>query len=133
MEETSEARVATFVVQVAWQDATTAALKSDAPPQALLQLCADEKGRLDELAHIIRRGTLSELERSTIEALLTVSVHARDVTAELAAAGTSTQNDFEWQRQLRYCWEPNVEKLIVRQVRAANQFGYEYLGNSRYG
>ena len=118
------------VEQIAWQEATTAALKSDDPNRALKHLCVAEKRKLDELANIIRGGTLSDLQRATIEALLTITVHARDVSLELSDNGTSALHDFEWVRQLRYYWEPNVENCIIRQVRASNQFGYEYLGNS---
>eukprot|EP00955_Chlamydomonas_euryale_P040523 351732-Chlamydomonas_euryale.AAC.21 len=74
------------------------------------------------------RGELSNQDRTTLGALITVDVHARDVVDELVHAGTSLRvTDFEWVSRLRYYWRDDV---FVDMVQASICYGYEYLGNS---
>lgn len=52
------------------------------------------------------RGQLTKLQRSTLSALVVMDVHARDITANLAAQGIEGDvNDFAWLSQLRMYWE----------------------------
>lgn len=48
------------------------------------------------------RGQLSQLERKVLSALIVVDVHARDVAAELASKGVTSETDFDFVSQLRY-------------------------------
>lgn len=51
-------------------------------------------------------------------ALITVDVHNRDITRDLAAAGAASPADFSWQRQLRYEFDADTDAVVVRQVNA---------------
>ena len=41
----------------------------------------------------------------TVNALIVIDVHAKDVVARLAEEGIDDINAFEWISQLRYYWE----------------------------
>ena len=39
-------------------------------------------------------------------------------------------NSFEWVKQLRYYWDPDLDNCVVRMSNSLYIYGYEYLGNS---
>ncbi|GLV39944.1 Dynein heavy chain at 36C [Carabus blaptoides fortunei] len=82
---------------------------------------------LDGLRSLVK-GTLTNLQREVLSALIVIEVHARDVTQNLLDEAVVNANDFEWIKQLRYYWIQ--EELKVRAVNAEFNYGYEYLGNS---
>jgi dynein heavy chain, axonemal len=84
-----------------------AATARDACAQALLDLTA------------VVRGQLSSAERTTLGALITIDVHARDVVADLAEQGIASPADFEWVKQLRYYWRDNHLFVDMVQVCAS--------------
>eukprot|EP00079_Xenopus_tropicalis_P035681 XP_017949452.1 PREDICTED: dynein heavy chain 14, axonemal [Xenopus tropicalis] len=69
-------------------------------------------------------------QKTTLEALLTLYVHCRDVLAELIKKRVSKSDDFEWTRQLRYQWNENNKTCYAVQGNATFHYGYEYLGCS---
>jgi len=72
---------------------------------------------------------LDKQQRTLLGALLTIDVHARDVTRALVTKNVCSLSDFEWTKQLRYYWDEKVDDVMVKQTNAAFQYGYEYLGN----
>jgi dynein heavy chain len=64
------------------------------------------------------QGELTEAERLTLGALITVDVHACDVVRELQEAGVKQTSDFEWVSRLRYYWRDDVF-VDMAQVRSA--------------
>jgi dynein heavy chain, axonemal len=64
-----------------------------------------------------------------------MDVHARDVVANLVAQHVDSDEDFEWQAQLRSYWEADEAgerdfTARMRMMSANIEYGYEYLGNS---
>ncbi|CAK9804542.1 Dynein axonemal heavy chain 1 [Anthophora plagiata] len=84
-------------------------------------------GHLDDLRELVR-GPQTEIQRLMLEAVITIEVHARDVTYTLIQEGVSSVNEFDWISQLRYYWVD--DNLKVRAVNAEFSYGYEYLGNT---
>ena len=73
---------------------------------------------------------MSNQLRTTLKALITLDVHARDVVTSLIEGGVRSSNDFDWASQLRYYWTEKGEILNVSMVTATIEYGFEYLGNS---
>ncbi|OCT79469.1 dynein heavy chain 14, axonemal [Xenopus laevis] len=69
-------------------------------------------------------------QKTTLEALLTLYVHCRDVLTELIKKKVFKSDDFEWTRQLRYQWNENNNTCYAVQGNATFHYGYEYLGCS---
>lgn len=108
---------------------------------------------LNQLASIVR-GDLDKLSRAILCALITVDVHARDMvtdmvklkvcpvstaslvsssmtlTSDLSVIQVDSVTNFEWQRQLRYYWDYDLDNCVVRMSNSLYVYGYEYLGAS---
>lgn len=74
------------------------------------------------------RQKLSRMATITINALIVIDVHARDVIGRLAADKITDISAFEWISQLRYYWDK--DDCYVRCVQTNFPYGYEYLGNT---
>jgi len=82
---------------------------------------------MNNLIEIVR-SDVSKLQRCTLEALVVLEVHAKDVIQKLCNNRISSASDFEWLKQLRYYWEEN--DVWVKITNSKMEYNYEYLGNS---
>lgn len=78
------------------------------------------------------RQELTELERLTLGALVTIDVHGKDVIEALLRDRCEDIQEFNWIAQLRYYWEETSKATLckVRMINAELLYGFEYLGNS---
>jgi dynein heavy chain, axonemal len=56
--------------------------------------------QMDAVVHLVR-AEIPSLVRRTLEALIVLDVHGRDVVQQLAKLGIASENDFDWLVQLR--------------------------------
>ncbi|CAD8159976.1 unnamed protein product [Paramecium pentaurelia] len=83
--------------------------------------------QLYEIVALVRT-EISVLDRCTLEAMIVLDVHNRDVLNQLFKENVEKVNEFSWQAQLRYYWIDN--NTTVRIINAICEYNYEYLGNS---
>ncbi|KAK2499642.1 hypothetical protein MC885_013750 [Smutsia gigantea] len=83
--------------------------------------------RLNVLAALVR-GNLPKLHRNILTALITIDVHARDIVTELVQTKVEGVESFDWQRQLRYYWDIDLDNCVARMALSQYTYGYEYLG-----
>ncbi|KAG8454285.1 hypothetical protein GDO86_000797 [Hymenochirus boettgeri] len=83
--------------------------------------------RLNALAGLVR-GQLPTLHRNIVTALITIDVHARDIVSDLVKDKVDNIESFEWQRQLRYYWDPDHDNCVARMALSQYTYAYEYLG-----
>ncbi|TRY65354.1 hypothetical protein DNTS_005929 [Danionella cerebrum] len=83
--------------------------------------------QLNTLAALVR-GNLPSLHRNIITALITIDVHARDIVTDLVKEKVDSSDSFEWQRQLRYYWDADLDDCVARMALSQYIYGYEYLG-----
>ncbi|KAH3860157.1 hypothetical protein DPMN_023048 [Dreissena polymorpha] len=84
---------------------------------------------LNELAAIVR-GELPYLSRAILCALITIDVHARDMITGMVKSKCDSVENFEWQKQLRYYWDVELDNCVVKMSNSTYIYGYEYLGAS---
>ncbi|CAE7245777.1 Dnah1, partial [Symbiodinium pilosum] len=85
-----------------------------------------------DLIMLLRKG-VTKLQTKTMNALIVIDVHAKDVIWGFVEQGVKDKFSFEWISQLRYYWEVDdrqQENMWVKCVQTSFPYGYEYLGNS---
>jgi len=60
------------------------------------------------------RTELSDTNRKKINTLIVVDVHARDIVSGFVRDSILDAKEFEWESQLRFYWENNVNDIRVR-------------------
>jgi len=128
--------VVLVVTAMFWTSGVIDALKKESEG-AKGTLATYEKKCTDDLLRIVDlvRGELTGLQRATLGALVVMDVHARDVVTSMVRKGVETDQDFEWQAQLRTYWQEDKEgekgmTVMMQMMSAEIEYGYEYLGNS---
>uniref|UniRef100_A0A8C5LU47 Dynein axonemal heavy chain 6 n=1 Tax=Leptobrachium leishanense TaxID=445787 RepID=A0A8C5LU47_9ANUR len=122
-------QVVLTISQLMWCRDLTHCLEGDSEDN-LKSLANFEKvnfERLNALAGLVR-GQLPSLHRNIITALITIDVHARDIVSDLVKDLVDSTESFEWQRQLRYYWDLDLDNCVARMALSQYTYAYEYLG-----
>ncbi|TDH16419.1 hypothetical protein EPR50_G00020980 [Perca flavescens] len=121
-------QVVLTISQMMWCRDMDACLEGDHDRFAALQeFELTSIDRLNALATLVR-GQLPTLHRNIITALITIDVHARDIVTDLVNHKVDTRSNFEWQRQLRYYWDLDLDNCVAKMALSTYIYGYEYLG-----
>ncbi|XP_018322727.1 dynein heavy chain 3, axonemal isoform X2 [Agrilus planipennis] len=65
----------------------------------------------------------------TVEALIVIDVHGRDVVRDMANKNVKSVADFEWISQMRYYFIEEENSVNVCMITTTVAYGFEYLGN----
>lgn len=130
------AQVVIAIDQVVWTACVTDALiqiegvHEDVPVdlRAMEKFLTFSLKQIDAMVDLVRT-PINKQQRTLLGALLTIDVHARDVTRALVAKSVGSLTDFEWTKQLRYYWEEREDDVFAKQTNSSFRYGYEYLGN----
>jgi dynein heavy chain len=137
-------------IQFAWTHAVETALKTAGkppPPPAPgktyklnskqpLKIAKDATVSMMEKLAVMTLGDIpTRMERTKIETLVTIQVHARDVLEVIIDKWAynlllfeNTHTDFEWQKQARFYWNIEDDACQIRVADTMNPYCYEYLG-----
>jgi dynein heavy chain len=122
------AQVVATVGMIMWCFGTEEALTSrDSIQDAIADWYETNVAQLEELTQLVRED-LPLVKRRSIVALVTQDVHNRDIIETLRDEEVSSISDFKWQQQLRYYWDTEKDDIVIRQVNALFDYGYEYMG-----
>lgn len=116
--------------QINFNKQIVSCLSSTADSQSLLRKYYE---RLVESINIVASVMSADMPNHkilTIEALLTLEVHSRDILTGLIDANICKLEDFEWRKHLRYEWDEHGNACSLMQSDAVINYGYEYLGCS---
>lgn len=121
-------QVISCVACMSWtQEVETAIPTNDT--RNYLQKCNEQILDLVDLV----RAELKTGAQMTIEALIVLDVHARDIVQQLVDNNVSAAFEFNWISQMRYYWRTSPEKqgyVSVCMVTTDVEYGMEYLGNT---
>ncbi|XP_069117336.1 dynein axonemal heavy chain 6-like isoform X3 [Argopecten irradians] len=122
-------QVVITVAQIQFNKDVVRCFDQTSPIDALIQVKDNMVDSLNCLAGLVS-SDIKFHQRSSIEALLTINVHNRDIVIMMIDDKITRKDDFDWNRQLRYEWDEQRNNCLVMQSNASFQYGYEYLGCS---
>ena len=109
--------------QIHWTSEVVDSFEENYTPEVLIK-CSSQ---IDNTVALVR-GRLEPGARITLNALIVIDVHARDVVKLLIETNVQNAMDFNWISQLRYYWLD--ASITVSMITTDVAYGFEYLGNS---
>ena len=88
---------------------------------------AKETKDLNDLIAMIRTD-LDNLVRKSVNTLIILDVHARDIVDRFVRDSILDAKEFEWESQLRFYWDKKEDDIVIRQCTGTFEYCYEYQG-----
>ncbi|XP_052105827.1 dynein axonemal heavy chain 6-like isoform X2 [Mytilus californianus] len=122
-------QVVLTVVQIMLNKDVVKCFEQPNPITAITEVQSNLIKSLEQLAGVVSQN-IKGYQRMSIEALLTINVHNRDILHTMIVDKVTSKEDFDWKKQLRYEWDEQSNHCQVLQSNAQFKYGYEYLGCS---
>eukprot|EP01084_Bolivina_argentea_P009096 17033_1 len=125
------AQVALTASQIIWTEETDSQFEgledgNETAMKDFAKVCVE---RLHEQIKLVRT-PLNKRDRTKIMTLITVDVHNRDVVQMLIDNKIESAQEFAWQAQMRYDWDPEQLSCSVLVADWVGRYCFEYIGNT---
>jgi dynein heavy chain len=75
---------------------------------------ARESHEINRLVALIREEGVTEQLRRSVNCLIILDVHARDIVDCFVRDSKLSADEFDWQKQLRFYWDYNADDARIR-------------------
>ena len=134
--ENYPSQICLLATQFLWTvDCEDAIRRQKTEKGALSQVYKKMMALLEDMIVMTTRNDLVKVVRKNLETQITVHVHQVEVCADLAKVKCKSLDDFDWQRQCRFYWRPEIEDdtpgeggCVIAVTDHDYQCCYEYCG-----
>lgn len=88
---------------------------------------AKETKDLNDLITMVRQD-LDILTRKSVNTLIILDVHSRDIVERFVRDSILDAREFDWESQLRFYWDKKKDDLSIKQCTGTFEYCYEYQG-----
>lgn len=86
-----------------------------------------ETTNLNSLIELVRTD-LPRLSMKKVNTLIILDVHARDIVDRFVRDSILDAKEFEWESQLRFYWDREIDNIVIKQCTGTFGYKYEYQG-----
>merc|ERR1719428_633384 len=121
--------VAILGTQIWWTFGVEDAFRmvSEGDKNAMKRELNKENQEVMDLIMLVRE-KIDRLQRKKVNTLIILDVHARDIVDRFVRDSILTREEFAWESQLRFYWDPKQDDVSVRQCTGKLLYCYEYQG-----
>lgn len=98
---------------------------SEGDKYAMKQELTKQSNDLTDLINLIRTD-VTKIERMKINTLIILDVHARDIVERFVKDSILDKKEFEWESQLRFYWQNDIDDISIEQTQGKFKYSYEY-------
>jgi len=95
---------------------------------AMKKLLSAYELTLSNMVQLTLSGSLSNMQRTSLETCITIFIHLKDVIAELISKRIEDPKSFDWLKHCRFRWREDKQTVIISICDNDFEYGYEYLG-----